>query len=149
MSYVKKTKEQKELDKERDKKFEEKGKAFWDAEVKKYGSEKAAKEHWKEVGRKKKEKFQQDYFGPPKAAAPAKTKQQATQDKIEKRTPKGKGETDKKATRYTSKKGKGKEKEKDKKRATPGGYSRGGRVSKSSGGVVSRLSKAGPVAKPN
>ena len=126
----------------------EKSKAFWDAEVKKYGSEKAAKEHWKEVNRKKKAKFEQDYFGPPKAAATAKTKEQVTEEKIEKRTPKGKGETDKKATRYTSKKGKGKEK--DKKRATPGGYSRGGRVAKSSGGtVVSRLSKAGPVAKPN
>ena len=148
MSYVKKTKEQKELDKEREKKFEEKGKDLWDAEVKKYGSEKAAKEHWKEVARKKAEKFKQDYFGPPKTTAEAKTKQQVTQDKIEKRTPKGKGETDKKATRYTSKKGKGKEK--DKKRATPGGYSRGGRVGNSHGGSVSsRLTKAGPVAKPN
>ena len=128
--------------------IQEKSKAFWDAEVKKYGSEKAAKEHWKEVNRKKKAKFEQDYFGPPKAAAAPKTKQQVIEEKIEKRTPKGKGETDKKSTRYTSKKGKGKEK--DKKRATPGGYSRGGRVGKSHGGSVSsRLTKAGPVAKPN
>ena len=128
--------------------LEKRSKEWWDKEIKKYGSEKAAQSHWTEVKRKKKVKFEQDYFGPPKAAAEAKTKQQATQDKIEKRTPKGKGETDKKATRYTSKKGKGKEK--DKKRATPGGYSRGGRVGKSHGGSVSsRLTKAGPVAKPN
>ena len=31
----------------------------------------------------------------------------------------------------------------------PGGYSQGGRVAKSHGGVASRLSKAGPVANPN
>ena len=31
----------------------------------------------------------------------------------------------------------------------PGGFSKGGRVGKFSGGVASRLSKAGPVAKPN
>ena len=31
----------------------------------------------------------------------------------------------------------------------PGGFSKGGRVAKFSGGVASRLSKAGPVAKPN
>jgi len=31
----------------------------------------------------------------------------------------------------------------------PGDYATGGRVGKSSGGVASRLSKSGPVGKPN
>ena len=40
-------------------------------------------------------------------------------------------------------------KDKNVRKKRPGGFATGGRVGKSSGGVASRLSKAGPVANPN